>query len=167
MCLYLLLPATSSNFCKKAAPRSPRPFVFCGTITSLEVNAFATIRPFQKVTVGGHLFKKTYPMISSSQSFFHLLRSLCSSVLFATFAPSPHSFLHYSSLEKASPMLCISSNATVNTMVGVVHTGKTFSNDDSRQRYSSDCSHRSYTIARTVDFKFFNNAGIDSFKRLK
>lgn len=67
----------------------------------------------------------------------------------------------------ASPLKQRSSDATMNTTVGVARTGKTFANDKAHQRFSSDFSHRSYSAAQMVDFKFFNNAWIDSFKRLE
>lgn len=60
-----------------------------------------------------------------------------------------------------------SSNATLNIVVGVVCDGKTFINDEARQRYSSDFSHCLYTVARTIDFDFFNKARIDLFKNLE
>lgn len=67
----------------------------------------------------------------------------------------------------ASPLKKHSSEATVNTMVGATRVGKTFVNDEARQRYSSDLSHRPYTAAWTVDFEFFNKVGIGSFKKLE
>lgn len=55
----------------------------------------------------------------------------------------------------------------MNTVVGAARVGKTFVNEDTQQRYSSDFNHHFYTTTRIVDFDFFNKASIESFKKFE
>lgn len=67
----------------------------------------------------------------------------------------------------ASPLKRRNFYATVDTMAGAARVRKTFINDEARQRYSSYFSHHPFTTTRTIDFEFFNKAGIDSFKKFE
>lgn len=48
-----------------------------------------------------------------------------------------------------------------------MRSGKTFRDDEAKERFLKDFIHRSYTTTRTVDHEFFAKANIDCFQRLE